>query len=66
MMNHESTLDKVFSFVWCHSNEIRKDDCQKKTSKFLKSFKIGGLHLKDRGRWNYLNNQYTCMHLSPG
>ena len=34
--------DNNGTFVWCRSNETCKDNCQKKTSKFPKSFKISG------------------------
>ena len=37
--------DDVGNFFWCHSNEICKDDCPKKTSKFSKLFIIWGCRL---------------------
>ena len=34
--------DNARTFVWCRSNEIYKDDCLKKTSKFFMAFMILG------------------------
>ena len=56
--------DNAETFILCRSKEIYKDDSQKKTNEFPKSFLTRDRMLfKDDN--HYLKNQCTCVHWNP-